>query len=124
MAAELNIKTFRNISTSQLTYHHAATTARHKHAESSLPPWIDGNVSLTHTDDDTAQVTPLELTNAMLDASKAKVLLDCEVVDFEKKQSAAAVSHVVLANGTKVECDIVVIAAGPWSGNIVKQVRC
>jgi L-2-hydroxyglutarate oxidase LhgO len=70
-------------------------------------------------------VTPLELLTALLNASNAKVLLDSEVVNFEMlelEKSQTTVSKVFLSNGKKFECDFVVIAAGPWSGNIVSQV--
>jgi hypothetical protein len=51
VAKELGVTSFREIGTDQLTYHHHA-----QKSSEALPPWIDGNVTLTHTDDDTAQV--------------------------------------------------------------------
>jgi glycine/D-amino acid oxidase-like deaminating enzyme len=76
--------------------------------------WLDGKVSSSFMDSATAQVTPLELTQKLVDAavSNGAVLIKGTVngVPIEGNR----VVGVSLEGGEVIPADTVVICAGPW----------
>lgn len=84
-------------------------------------PWLDGDdvVSATDMGGQTAQVTPLELTRALMDAAVANgATLRRGVVDGIDTETAADGSRVATAvrvDGEALRCRQVVVAMGPWS---------
>ncbi len=82
-------------------------------------PWLDGRIKRTDligSHDSTAQVNPLLLTKAMMDAARSRGAELVEgVIESFKLSSDAAVTAVVLEDGREVEADVVVVALGAWS---------
>lgn len=88
--------------------------------QSSLPEWIDGNVtgSMTiGTTATTAQVHPGLLTKALLAAAeKGGAVLHKGTVQGVSTSGEPPAITGVLVDGEEVPADAVVIAMGPWSG--------
>ena len=89
------------------------------------PAQIGERLPLLHTEDLTGglwveqdgQVNPVDLCMAYARAAKAggvKIREDCPVVDIETFPEGG-VDAVLLEDGTRIQCDLLVIAAGAWS---------
>jgi len=81
----------------------------------NIPSWLDGSASSSLMDDKTAQVTPKELTNSLMDAAIAKGarLQIGTVVGLSQQENS--VSGVVLDDGNVIHCSNCVISMGVWS---------
>ncbi len=81
-----------------------------------INPKIRGGLSLPQL-----QVEPYKYTLGLAQASEAMgaEIRHGEVVDFETK--GERIISVKLASGAKVEADVVVIAMGPWSGQVTSR---
>ena len=82
------------------------------------PGWLDGNVavhSVIGTRATTAQVNPLQFTNALVDGavSKGAKLMTGVVDGLERTGPAGSVTG-VLVDGNVIRADVVVLALGPW----------
>ena len=107
LASELHIESFREIST---------LSVDGSRTGSNIPKWLDRKVSSKIMDRDTAQVTPLELTEKLVDVAKSfgtQILID-KVVGVEVKDNA--VTGVLCKSRGFIEAEKVVVALGPWSG--------
>lgn len=94
-----------------------------------LPQWLDGNmgrVSAMGLGDDTAQITPAEFVNKMLErtSDKVKVVLGtCTGVKTDQgsgggNQKVTGVTYTARGSDQEEEtlpADAVVVSAGPWS---------
>jgi glycine/D-amino acid oxidase-like deaminating enzyme len=84
--------------------------------------WLDRASSTSLLDGAAAQVTPLELTQKLVEGSGADVILGTAVegVDLAPDIGNEAMRHRVTgvrcSDGRFIETDTLVIAAGPWSG--------
>lgn len=81
--------------------------------------WLDRLATTSPMDGSAAQVTPLELTQKLVEHSGADVLLNSAVVQVI--QSNGKVEEVRLSDGRTIPCDNLVIAAGPWSGVLIQD---
>ncbi|GMH47644.1 hypothetical protein TL16_g00112, partial [Triparma laevis f. inornata] len=84
----------------------------------STPNWLDGfggSTSSMGDGSDTAQVTPFEFTSEALLRSNASVLTSSTVSSISTSSSGDEVTSVELTSGDSIECDSVVVCAGPWS---------
>jgi glycine/D-amino acid oxidase-like deaminating enzyme len=115
LAKQLGIKSYRKIQTLQVQ---AGLKSGAIQAS-----WLDGKCSSEMMDSETAQVTPLEFTEAVLDAALANgaTYRKGTVEGIELDESACAgkqpVKRVVgvRVDGAVIPCKRVVIAMGPWS---------
>mmetsp|Transcript_8370 Transcript_8370/g.12144 ORF Transcript_8370/g.12144 Transcript_8370/m.12144 type:complete len:440 (+) Transcript_8370:46-1365(+) len=91
---------------------------------STMPTWLDGNigrVGVMGEGDDTAQITPKEFVQKMIEKGGINVVLgECTGVQTEGDADEKKVVGVTyIDRNTKEECvldaDAVVISAGPWS---------
>mmetsp|Transcript_10805 Transcript_10805/g.30649 ORF Transcript_10805/g.30649 Transcript_10805/m.30649 type:complete len:457 (+) Transcript_10805:160-1530(+) len=117
LAKELGIKSYRKIPVLTVSGEGRSRSAKGQ----KFAKWLDGNISsASMMDPTTAQVTPMELTTAFMDAAckngavfrKAVVqgIQTCPTDGSKRK-----VTGVELEGGEVVEADAVVIAMGPWS---------
>jgi glycine/D-amino acid oxidase-like deaminating enzyme len=85
---------------------------------SNIPKWLDRKVSSKVMDEDTAQVTPLELTTKLLEAAaahdgKSQVLIDTVTgVNIEHSH----IKSITCQQSGVISCNAVVLAMGPWTG--------
>lgn len=106
------------------------TAKKDKMLNNILPDWLDGSVgriSALGLGDDTAQITPSEFVNKMLEASKDQVqvvLGTCTGVDTDRgsERGSRKITGVKYTrrgedDGEEVvlPADAVVVSAGPWS---------
>ena len=113
LATRLGVTSYRRIPTlSVRTAPHGAASAM------DAPPaaWLDGEevVAALPMDSATAQVTPLELTRALMDAALAggATLRTGTVTGVDTAQGAVTAVRV---DGQPLRCKQAVIALGPWS---------
>mmetsp|Transcript_15624 Transcript_15624/g.23268 ORF Transcript_15624/g.23268 Transcript_15624/m.23268 type:complete len:277 (-) Transcript_15624:3-833(-) len=73
-------------------------------------------------DNNTAQVTPMELTQKLMSAAKENgaefmigTVSDIEMEDSENTGKLKKIKSVVLESGETIACSIVIVAMGPWS---------
>jgi len=86
-------------------------------SKGQAPEWLDGKVSeCSLMDDATAQTTPYELTNAMMDfaVQHGSTVLKGKVEGIKMTEKEGVVNGVIV-DGKVIEADCVVIAMGPWS---------
>ena len=87
----------------------------------NIPSWLDGafgGISSLGDGDDTAQVTPSEFVHAMLkdEPSIQVVKGTCTgVVTINNENDDKDISGVSYNSGDKLDADVVVVSAGPWS---------
>ena len=107
LAAKLGITSFRQISALQVNG---------RRAGSNVASWLDRQVTSTLMDNNVAQVTPLELTEKLiqnaLDAGSELLIGDVTNVVMENNK----VTGVKLKTGETIETEKVVVCMGPWSG--------
>ena len=115
LARTLKLTSYRRIPTLSVR-----TRARGRASALSAPPapWLDGEdvVSANQMEGETAQVTPAELTAALLDAALANgaTLRKGVVTGIEREKENGRVTA-VLVDDHPVHCSRAVIAMGPWS---------
>jgi glycine/D-amino acid oxidase-like deaminating enzyme len=113
LAKELGIKSFRKIET--------LSVAGGRKGKGPFPvSWLDGQVSKASLMDKwTAQVTPLELTEALMAGAVARgarlQIGRAEGVRFDSAAAGARRITAVVVDGAEVPCDCVIVAMGPWS---------
>ena len=105
LSKELSISSYRKISTLNVSGRKGRNVAT----------WLDGDASSSLMDDTTAQVTPKELTQALLNAAckkgaKLQIGTVCGL-----NQENGAVTGVQLSDGQTIDCNKCVIAMGVWS---------
>lgn len=107
--------------------------SKHKQQQ-HIPTWLSGstgpNISILGNGDDTAQVTPHEVTQKFVKASGAHVCYGTAIgiatvpghsdsLNPEQRRQVAGVIYTPRASENEepqtLECDTVVICAGPWS---------
>jgi glycine/D-amino acid oxidase-like deaminating enzyme len=113
LAATLKLESYRSVKTLSIDGSSKG---------SNIPKWLDRKVSSKLMDEDTAQVTPLELTTKLLEAAaldgKTQVMIDKVTgVNIEDTQ----VKSIVCEKNGVIHCDAVVVAMGPWSGETLLQ---
>eukprot|EP00050_Salpingoeca_kvevrii_P007155 m.294174 g.294174 ORF g.294174 m.294174 type:complete len:373 (-) comp12938_c0_seq1:122-1240(-) len=115
LARTLGISSFREIKTMSVS------PGRRRAAKlSSAPSWLDGNVvRCSSMDDTTAQVTPSELTHALMDravegGAKLRFAGVAGVLTADG-DSRRRIVGIVLDSGEAIHCDRVVFAMGPWT---------
>jgi glycine/D-amino acid oxidase-like deaminating enzyme len=117
LAERLGVTSYRRIST-------LSVRTRPNGARDAMPPpaaWLDGEElsSATLMDANTAQVTPLELTHALMDAALAGgATLRRGVVtglDTEERSGGERAITAVRVDGQPLRCRRAVVAMGPWS---------
>ncbi len=124
LARELNCETYRKLPV--LSVSPGKTERGCQAAKKSLgdlmPEWLDGNIGGANVmgyGDDTAQITPREFVQKMIEKSGVPVILG-ECVGVETTSSDNKVTGVkYIDRETKeeitMEADAVVVSAGPWS---------
>lgn len=113
LAHILNITSYREIPTLSVNGNRKG---------SNLPSWLDRKVSSSLMDSVTAQVTPAEFTEKLLQASievGTKVLID-SVVGMDLAEDNR-VRGVLLKEGGRLDVDKVIICMGPWSGVAIED---
>merc|ERR1719499_471466 len=114
IAKTLNIQSYRKLETFSVS----GNAGRGKKGKfSSNIPWLDGAVrKCVIMDKDTAQVSPDELTNRLVEEA---CKLGCKViigkVEGMTMTDDNTVTHVELEDSDPIACDQVLIALGPWS---------
>jgi glycine/D-amino acid oxidase-like deaminating enzyme len=106
LAEELNIESYRAIPT--LSVHHRKG--------SNVASWLDKKSSSSLLDDNTAQVTPLELTQRLADEACKR---GTEIVIGQAKRVEVKANKVVgvhVEGHGLLEASKVVICLGPWTG--------
>lgn len=105
LAETLPLKSYRKIETLSVS---------HKKGK-NVPSWLDGEVSSSFMDDKTAQVTPKELTQSLLDSAiKKGATLHIGTVNGII-QDNGQISGVQLADGSAIHCSKCIISMGVWS---------
>ena len=116
LASELSIESYRQISTLQLDGNNEGRKAP------GTPKWLDRTCSVAPMDDNTAQVTPFELTSKLMDGavrSGAQLLLGtADALEFNSDRSRV---EAVIVDGKRLECETLVVALGPWSGVFIED---
>ena len=91
----------------------------------TAPPWLDGAGVVTAalgSPETTAQVHPAQFTAALLDAAKRRgSVLRIGVVE-EVVQREGTVRG-VRVDGEIIEADVVVLAMGPWTSRVARNLR-
>lgn len=107
LANEFKLESYRKISTLNVDGNSKGR---------NIASWLDRNVKSSHMSDDTAQVTPLELTQKFIEkacALGAEVLIGtASKVELEGDTVVGVHVH---GHGI-IPADAVVVALGPWSG--------
>mmetsp|Transcript_21180 Transcript_21180/g.41207 ORF Transcript_21180/g.41207 Transcript_21180/m.41207 type:complete len:433 (-) Transcript_21180:807-2105(-) len=112
LAEELKLKGYRKLPTLSVSGGKRAGSVDKAIEKGQVPKWLDGSVSSARLmDDATAQTTPDELTNALMDKSGAKVVIG-KVEGVER--DGGKVSGVIV-DGKVIDADCFVVAMGPWS---------
>mmetsp|Transcript_50407 Transcript_50407/g.119893 ORF Transcript_50407/g.119893 Transcript_50407/m.119893 type:complete len:436 (-) Transcript_50407:50-1357(-) len=115
LAKDLGLKGWRKLPTLSVSGGKRSNNVQAGMEKGEVPTWLDQGVSkasLMATD--TAQTTPFELTNAMMDAAVANgASVKIGKVEGMKLDGDKVVGVVV--DGETVPADCVVIAMGPWS---------
>jgi glycine/D-amino acid oxidase-like deaminating enzyme len=113
LAKELNIESYRKITTLQVT---GGVLPR----PSTICSWLDGAIARTSImDEGTAQVHPREYTNALMDAAIARgaklMIGKVEGMETVEGEGGGTKVRAVVVDGQELPADKVVIAMGPWS---------
>jgi glycine/D-amino acid oxidase-like deaminating enzyme len=89
------------------------------------PSWLDGAGVVTAalgTPETTAQIHPAQFTGALLDAARARgATLRMGVVEGVARQQGAV--RGVSVDGTTLEADAVVLALGPWTSRVARELQ-
>eukprot|EP01031_Cornospumella_fuschlensis_P038214 gene38214-46433_t len=113
LARKHHIESYREITTLEVDGNRAG---------GNVASWLDRKASSKIMDRNTAQVTPAEFTEKIMQAAVeqgAEVWIDsaCGIEMSEDRQ----VTHVLLQNHGRLATDKVVLAMGPWSGVAVED---
>lgn len=108
LAQQLDIQSYRVLPTLEVSG---------KKRGSNVAPWLDRKVASKLMDQNTAQVSPAELTDKLMAAAMAmgaEVIIDsaCGIVVDE----SGAVGGVQLRRHGLLPADKVIVALGPWTG--------
>jgi len=112
LATTLGLRSFRRIPTLQVRTRPGGSAKATR-----MVPWLDGSevASSSLMDSDTAQVTPMELTTALVDAAVAAgARVRIGTVGGVQRGADGAVQS-VLVDGAPLPCKKVIFAMGPWS---------
>jgi len=135
LAAELNCESYRKLPVLSVTpgYDGIKLAKRDRNLAPIVPDWLDGSVgriSAMGMGDDTAQITPSEFVEKMLDKQKDRIKVvygTCVGVDTDQgsergSRKVTAVRYVETGSGDHqqqeeklIPADAVVVSAGPWS---------
>ena len=113
LSQELHLESYRPIRTLEVSQ------GQTKRSKQNVCPWLDGACGVP-MDDQTAQVTPLELTTKLMEAAMAKgaKVVIGQVINVEAEEGPhreKTVTGVVLRDGHTLKCNQLLIAMGPWS---------
>jgi glycine/D-amino acid oxidase-like deaminating enzyme len=123
LAAELGCKSYRKLpvlSVSPGRNNKASTLAKGSLGD-TMPTWLDGNtgsIRVMEGGENTAQITPKEFVEKMIEKSGVDVVLgECVGVETTDENQVTGVKYI--DRNSKEECvldaEAVVISAGPWS---------
>ena len=123
LAAELECESYRKLPVLSVSpgYNNKAAKRAAESLGNAMPSWLDGNtgrIGMMGAGDDTAQVTPKEFVEKMIEKSGVNVVLgECVGVETSDEKKITGVKYV--DRSSKQECileaDAIVISAGPWS---------
>lgn len=109
IANTLGIESFRKINTLQVDGSRKGT---------NIASWLDRKVSSTMMDSETAQVTPKELTQKLmqsaLDSGSRLIMGTAEKVHID--ENTKTVTGIDISGFGTIQTDHVVVCLGPWSG--------
>ncbi|GAB5353321.1 hypothetical protein AAMO2058_000027000 [Amorphochlora amoebiformis] len=115
LAKDLELKSFRKLPTLSVS----TTGSRKMKGATDRCKWLDGHVSAVSTmDPDTAQVTPVEITEKMMGVAQkngAKLIIGAVKGIQREDEGKGKVSAVILDDGKKVTGDVFVFTMGPWT---------
>ena len=114
LAKKLGISSYRPVDVLSV-----AVGGRKKSSGAGGVSWLDRAASSEPMEGAAAQVTPLELTEKLIAASGAEVRLGTSAVGATVENGQ--VTGLVLSDGSTIEADRVVVAAGPWSGVLLED---
>lgn len=112
LAQELRIESFRELDTLSVDGNRPGK---------NVASWLDGRVSSKFMDSATAQVTPLELTQKLMEAAISAGAEYKEAIVDGVSIINGVVQGVSIAGEGVLPTDKVVICAGPWSGVMVED---
>ena len=119
VAAKLGITSFRELGVLSVS-----SSGRRGSVDVS---WLDRAARTSLLDGAAAQVTPIELTEKLVESSGAEVRLGTAVVgvelseDDDAEKAVRRVTGVRCSDGTVIKTDTLIIAAGPWSGVLAED---
>jgi FAD dependent oxidoreductase len=148
LAPALNCTSYRKLPVLSVTPHSARGGSRSLRSppngvQSIFPDWLDldkiGNVHVMGTGEDTAQITPLEVTEKMIQASHASVVYGrCTSIEREDGGNGSGIQKVtgvrfiprLLGDAARsseppeiLPADQIVVCAGPWSCSLVDWIQ-
>ena len=131
LCRELKVESYRKLPVLSVSpsYSKSKQSAKEKnpHLSDILPDWLDGSVgriSPLGYGDDTAQVTPKEFVEKMMDCmlndgDTVKLLLGtCTGVDYEENDGMRSITGVKYTTNDEeqiIKATDVIVSAGPWS---------
>ena len=113
LANKLGISSFRPVDVLSV-----AVGGRKKSSGAGVS-WLDRAASSEPLEGAAAQVTPLELTEKLIAASGAEVRLETSAVGATVENGQ--LTGLILSDGSRIDTDQVVVAAGPWSGVLLED---
>jgi glycine/D-amino acid oxidase-like deaminating enzyme len=119
LADELKLESFRTLPTLSLHLRHPDDRHRDQLDHNQPPQWLTSDVVHSVMDTQTAQVTPLELTNKFIEASGAEVVIG-EITNFIRNENDQ-ISGVEISQSRVISCDKIVLAMGPWTGVYLEE---
>jgi glycine/D-amino acid oxidase-like deaminating enzyme len=132
LAQELNIESYRTLPVLSVSPGNNSqgfkVASKDNNVKPLMPNWLNGNfgrVSVMGYGDDTAQVTPKEVVEKMIEKSGIEVVLG-ECVGIQTEDNDKDDSSLKTVQGVKyiprgedyealLDADVVVVSAGPWS---------
>jgi glycine/D-amino acid oxidase-like deaminating enzyme len=115
---ELKLESFRQLPA--LSLHLRQPNERIQDQRShQTPRWLSSDAVDSLIDIQTAQVTPLELTTKLIEASGAEVVIG-NITNLMRNE-AQAICGVEIDRTRIISCDKIVLAMGPWTGVCLEE---
>eukprot|EP00211_Chloroparvula_japonica_P005372 CAMPEP_0119152518 /NCGR_PEP_ID=MMETSP1310-20130426/47925_1 /TAXON_ID=464262 /ORGANISM="Genus nov. species nov., Strain RCC2339" /LENGTH=377 /DNA_ID=CAMNT_0007144895 /DNA_START=60 /DNA_END=1193 /DNA_ORIENTATION=- len=118
LARELNLASYRKIPTLMIS-------GGGKKRPTEGPSWLTRGRPIGPADTQTAQVDPKEVVDSMMKVAQdlgVKLIIDTVEDMVLGDENPKAVRGVKLASRGTLHCDKVLVAAGPWSGVLLRKV--